>query len=604
MQVKLSAGVRLRKDDFGGVCYVPHRDDFFAIDSAVFAFLGKIGRDFAEVAKHDEKAVRELANLGILTTKSPKVVEKRYSGPAFIGDFQELVTIAEPLVINCFATSFCPLACIYCHADDLMKERRSEESNNDISQVIATATSIPALVAVITGGDPLTRPDRAIPMIQELSKSKAIVLDTSGAGDLAKILPVLVAHQVHVRISIDAITATNDELRPINPKIFGQRGSAFAAAEATLDSCLAAGLSITVQTVLTARNDQLGSLRQLRDWLVEKKVKNWVLHIAVEGGSARDYEKEVRRQKRPLSLIPGRPHIHETIRQLMKEAAELIDIRCTDTGSTPNSVLLVDSKGDLYTEGLAKHGKVKLYDAGIGRPDELKKHWSYVDRFGHARRYLNWNPWLFVDQNLEDLTVKVPVSVIKAEPPGFVETEAKYPVLDAVAFRMHLVKLGATVGAPILQRDEYFDSDGRALDAHDFVVRLRYIDDDTLVAIKGRRFDSAKFDISRIELEFNARSRNEVQELLRTKDLHVTWFFEKRRESFCVPELAIKVELDEVPEIGWFVEFEGQLNVIRSAEEQFQAFLGPKERNNYKELFVLHKTSQGTPEAEILGAEF
>ncbi|MDA1229648.1 MAG: CYTH domain-containing protein [Planctomycetota bacterium] len=142
------------------------------------------------------------------------------------------------------------------------------------------------------------------------------------------------------------------------------------------------------------------------------------------------------------------------------------------------------------------------------------------------------------------------------------------------------------------------------MDAHDFVVRLRYVDDDTLVAIKGRRFDSAKFDISRIELEFNARSRTEVQELLRIKDLHVTWFFEKRRESFCVPGLEVNVELDEVPEVGWFVEFEGKLNMIRNAEKQFAAFLGLKERNNYKELFVLHKVSQGIPEAEILGAEF
>lgn len=604
MEARLAPRVRVRKDDFGGVCYVPQRDDFFALDKDVFGFINRLHREFSEIPRDVEKAVRVLATLGIVETRGPKVSEKAFSGPGFIGDFQELVTISDPLVVNCFATAFCPLACIYCHADDLMQARRKEEQDEDVNQVIATAASVPALVAVITGGDPVTRPQRAIRLIEGLARDKAIILDTSGAGDMHQLLPTLVKHDVHVRISIDSVSPENDKLRPVNPLFFSGGRSAFAAAAKALDVCIGAGLSVTVQTVVTSRNDQYSSLRDLRDWLLQKKIKNWVLHITIEGGSARVYEKEVRKHKRPLSLMPNRPRIYDTIRQLVMESGELIDIRCTDTGSTPNSVLLVDSKGDLFTEGLAKLGKVKLYDARTARPDTLKKHWAYVDRFGHARRYLNWSPWLFPDASLEDLSVKVTIPVVAEPQPGFVETEAKYEVADIEGMKREIGRLNGVPRPSALQRDEYFDSVGRTLAAHDFVVRLRYTNGDTFIALKGRRFNSAEFDISRIELEFPTVTKDEVRQLLHEKGLMVTWYFEKRREGYVIPGLDVKVELDQIPEIGWYVEFEGPSESIRLAEKVFSSFLGPKERRNYKEIFVAHKLAQHVREADIIGAEF
>lgn len=604
MKVKLGDGVRLREDDFGGISYVPSRDDFFALDRPVFSMLSGFGREFTTVDRRLEPAVRILAQVGVLSTTEPRVSEKTYCGPSFIGDFRELVTISEPLVVNCFATAFCPLACVYCHADDLMKAKRDTEHEDEIAQVVATATSVSSLVAVITGGDPITRPERAIRLIEELSKHKALVLDTSGAGEIEKLMPVLVENQVHVRVSIDSVTRSNDQLRPINSRVYAGSTSSFEAAEKALDACMSNGLPVTVQTVLTRKNDRPDDLDQLKEWLLTKGVKHWVLHIAIEGGSARTYEQMVRRQKRPESLIPKRPHIHKTLRDLITTSRDSIDIRCTDTGTTPNSVLLVDSNGDLYTEGLAKQSKVKLYDAGVGRPDELKKHWAHVDRFGHARRYLNWNPWLYVDRSLEDICLRVKLPKRPSEAPGFVETEAKHRIADIDMFNQILARLNAESVGCVLQRDEYFDSEERALDAHDFVLRLRYIDEETLIAIKGRRFDSEKYDISRIELEFPARSREEIVRLIAERDLRVTWFLEKRRHSFLLPQTSVKVELDEIPEIGWFVEFEGTISSIRDAETKFAEALGSKERRNYKELVLDAKATQGIPASSVLGAEF
>ena len=132
MRARRRSEVRLRSDVFGGVCYVPHRDDFFAADRRVFDFLQKLSTEWNEIAGADREAVEALARLGICETKAPVVNEKPYSGPSFLGEFVELPTVTAPLVVNCFCTAHCTLTCIYCHADDLMKEFRKAENDLDL----------------------------------------------------------------------------------------------------------------------------------------------------------------------------------------------------------------------------------------------------------------------------------------------------------------------------------------------------------------------------------------------------------------------------------------------------------------------------------------
>ena len=279
MEAKHKAKLRIREDEFGGICYVPHRDDFFALDKPSYDFLSSLNSDWQVLEKANEVPAKTLAQLGILETRKSATREKPYSGPSFIGSFEELVTISEPLVVNCFSTSFCPMACIYCHADDLMKIKRDQENENELKSVISTASAIPSVVAVITGGDPLSRPDRAIRLIENLSPQKALVLDTSGAGDLTQLLPALVEHDVHVRVSLDsAVKTVNDDLRPINHKVFGRKGSSFDEARSTIQKCLDSGISVTVQSVVTNRNENTDELLNLRELLLADGVRNWVLH--------------------------------------------------------------------------------------------------------------------------------------------------------------------------------------------------------------------------------------------------------------------------------------------------------------------------------------
>ena len=69
----------------------------------------------------------------------------------------------------------------------------------------------------------------------------------SGVGDLDSLLPLLKEHDVHMRISWDAVGRVNDMLRPVNPVYIKGEMSSGASAERTVRRCLEGGLSGTVQ---------------------------------------------------------------------------------------------------------------------------------------------------------------------------------------------------------------------------------------------------------------------------------------------------------------------------------------------------------------------
>src|SRR2546425_1121893 len=112
-----------------------------------------------------------------------------------------------------------------------------------------------------------------------------------------------------------------------------------------------------------------------------------------------------------------------------------IDIRITDTNTRPNSVILIDSYGNLQTEGFAHIGKVRLFDAKSARPDLVPANWAHIDKFGHAVRYLNWNRWLYPDESIEDLCYRVPLPVQLEDDSRVIENESKYRVINIVGLQ-------------------------------------------------------------------------------------------------------------------------------------------------------------------------
>ena len=606
MRAALATGVVLRPDDFGGIAYAPTRDDFFCLDARSFAFLRTFTRTMAPVAHEAEKASRQLAELELVVT-DPGTPPRAYSGPSFIGHFQEIATLSRPLVLNCFATSHCPLRCLYCHADDLMQptQRLAEDDgqDHDLLNVLTTARLMDSITAVITGGDPLTRPRRTKTLLEGLAGRKALVLDTSGvapADVIEDMLPLLRTHGVHLRLSLDSFNpATHNKLRPVNVRVVGKISSHDTALN-TLKYGLSIGLPVTVQSVISNQTDSKEALYNFRDYLLQLGVRHWVLHLAVEAGAARRIQATSKRGILPKS--DARTHIWGMVKDTIKTGLP-IDIRVTDNYNTPNSVLLIGSTGTLYTEGLAHRGKVALFDPASGRPDRINQLFYYIDRFGHARRYLNWNPGMYERDNLEDLCIKLDLPMPKASTtPSVVEIERKFFVDDRIALEDSLLAAGFQRVSDTMVDDRYFDNAERTLERSDFVVRLRMQNGRCYVAQKGPRYRHANGEYDRVELELAVADLSEAEAELAARGLQITWRFCRRRTTYTTEVTqGLSVVIDELPGVGTYSEVEASSSDGVSATLALLRGVGSSESRNYREIVIAIARERGASDDEVLG---
>jgi MoaA/NifB/PqqE/SkfB family radical SAM enzyme len=375
--VRLAPGVRVRDS----IAYVPRRDHFFALDPAHLHTLRRV-----RAGKEGGAAeTRTLAELGICET-DPDTPRRAFFGRSVVGQLDQLPVITEPLVVNCFATAYCPLRCLYCHADDLMAGYREQENEAWFAGVLRAAAATPAMVGVVTGGEPLARVERAERLIARLAETgKAVVLDTSGVGDFSRLVPTLRRHQVHVRVSLDsADPARNDALRPANRQHLPPGSSSAVYAVDAIRRAVRADVPCSVQTVVTARNGDLATLLALRDRLVELGVTTWVLHVVVPVGKAAQ-------PNRAGLLAPA--GVQDVLDELVRRTAAdgvAIDIRLTSTHRAPNSTLLISAKGELAVENVTEGGKSLFALPRIGVRGAVLRHFRrHVDLAGHAGRYLN-----------------------------------------------------------------------------------------------------------------------------------------------------------------------------------------------------------------------
>ena len=140
-----------------------------------------------------------------------------------------------------------------------------------------------------------------------------------------------------------------------------------------------------------------------------------------------------------------------------------------------------------------------------------------------------------------------------------VEIEAKIKVDDLAPTRARLEEAGAKFVADQFEVNAIFDTDDRSLLAADKGLRVRLARDEktganaVTITFKGPRKHGAMK--SRQENELRADDFAAAVELLEALNFHQVLSFEKRRQSW---ELGgCKVELDELPHLGPFVEIEG-----------------------------------------------
>ena len=131
------------------------------------------------------------------------------------------------------------------------------------------------------------------------------------------------------------------------------------------------------------------------------------------------------------------------------------------------------------------------------------------------------------------------------------------PNLDVVRGRLR--ELGAEGGGRTLETNTFFDTEDRSLLAADEGLRLRRNHDETsgsdehVITYKGPRLHGALK--SRDEVELTVADYENAVQLLERLGFVRMLSFEKRRESWKLG--GCKVELDELPYLGTYVEVEG-----------------------------------------------
>ena len=183
-----------------------------------------------------------------------------------------------------------------------------------------------------------------------------------------------------------------------------------------------------------------------------------------------------------------------------------------------------------------------------------------------------------------------------------VEIEAKMTVESFDPVRARLREAGAAGPVQHFEVNTFFDTEDRSLLAADEGLRLR-LDRDVaagrerhIVTYKGpRRLGPLK---SREELEVELLDAASAAQLLERLGYLPTLSFEKRRETWELD--GCKVELDELPHLGRFVEIEGpdEASVMR-LRERLGLASRPIVKSSYIALLMSHLQERGRTTKDV-----
>jgi sulfatase maturation enzyme AslB (radical SAM superfamily) len=301
-----------------------------------------------------------------------------------------------PILINWFLTGRCPLACVYCYAEDLMRNDALEPKSPDINRIAESILKLNPLVVVITGGDPLFSP-YLHDAVKLLSGKVGIVVDTSAYTFSKRHLRLFKDHKVTVRISFDSERPKiNQAQRPIYaeyPNLVRSGEPTANAAVNALCQCLDSGVSVTVQTVATKKTTN--DLIAMGDKLFRLGVRSWrIFKVSPSAASYKGYLKLVGTHTDKGKKVAGKkadgPYefvFKKVLESRMNNWQQAMAIQVTHN-EKPNAVILVGPDGTFYTESNVALGKAILDEANPTNPSLMSVN-SKINMLAHAERYLN-----------------------------------------------------------------------------------------------------------------------------------------------------------------------------------------------------------------------
>jgi adenylate cyclase class 2 len=184
-----------------------------------------------------------------------------------------------------------------------------------------------------------------------------------------------------------------------------------------------------------------------------------------------------------------------------------------------------------------------------------------------------------------------------------VEIEAKMKVEDLAAIRTRLNEAGAKPVGEFLEQNVFFDTEDRSLLAADEGLRLRTSTDTktgnrtVIMTFKGpRQHGQLK---ARDETETTVGSYSDAAALLECLGFTKILSFEKRRQSWT--HGGCKIELDELPYLGAFVEIEGPKDdLVLKVRQELQLADRPIVKASYIAMLMTHLQERGEAKREVL----
>jgi AdoMet-dependent heme synthase len=299
----------------------------------------------------------------------------------------------SPFLVIWEVTRACSLACVHCRADALHRrdprELTTEEGFRLIDQVRAFDVRPPLFV--LTGGDPMRRPDLADLVRYAAAQGLTVALTPSGtaAATRLRLAELKAAGLSRIAVSLDGPTAeTHDAFR-------GVRGS-YAWTMRIIESAIALGLPLQINSTISRRT--LSDFEAMAARVAEFPLTLWALFFLIQTGRgaslAQITEEECERllhRLYDLSLTSPfgiktteAPHYQRVVSQ--REAARLRSglpaqaverrrqLRAPRSVSDGNGFVFIDHLGNICPSGFlpVTRGNVRSASlAAVYRTDEM-----------------------------------------------------------------------------------------------------------------------------------------------------------------------------------------------------------------------------------------
>jgi radical SAM protein with 4Fe4S-binding SPASM domain len=169
----------------------------------------------------------------------------------------------------------CNLHCVHCYSDSENRAYPGELTTEQGFALLDDLADFAIPVLLLSGGEPLMRPDLFELIAYARSRGIRTTLSTNGTLITADVAERLRAHEVsYVGISLDGIGATNDRFR-------GHKG-AFDKAMAGFRHCKAVGQRVGLRMTLTKRNCQ--DLDSIFDFIEAEEIDRACFYHLVYSG--------------------------------------------------------------------------------------------------------------------------------------------------------------------------------------------------------------------------------------------------------------------------------------------------------------------------------